>query len=76
MVDTEPGAVATRSYTQPAMEWWIRNRSGSDRVLTLNDSGGTKSVGKLEGQDPVAIAHGSVTGAGLLIGATQRHETL
>jgi hypothetical protein len=53
-------------------------RTGSiiDRMLTLNDSGGRTGVGKLECQDPVATAHGSVTGAGLLIGATQRYETL
>ena len=45
-------------------------------MLRLSGSGGRNSVGKLEGQDPDATAHDSVTGAGLLIGATQQHETL
>jgi rhodanese-related sulfurtransferase len=46
-----------------------RTGSGSDRMLTLNDSGGRNSISKLECLDPVATAHGSVTGAALLMGA-------
>jgi len=60
MLDTEPGAVATGYYVRPAMD----------------DFPGTTCINKVECQDPVATAHGSVVGAALMIGATQRHETL